>query len=149
VRSHFGFVLVLAVAVGCGSSSRSGGGGDGGAADGGAADGSSGTSCAAGEQYYVPGCGSGEDVTITAPLDRELVPLPEGSSYLGFIFARSNAPAAVEHFIIAVLPIDRVCSVSPLHAVAVRTGIDQVRTVTAQDHVTFRSAIKNILAIVA
>ena len=37
-----------------------------------------------------------EDVTITAPLGRALVPLPEGSSYLGFIFARAPTPAEVE-----------------------------------------------------
>ena len=37
-----------------------------------------------------------EDVTITAPLGRQLVPLPEGSSYLGFIFARAKTPAEVE-----------------------------------------------------
>jgi biotin carboxylase len=37
-----------------------------------------------------------EDVTITAPVGRELVPLPEGSSYLGFIFARAETPAAAE-----------------------------------------------------
>ena len=34
-----------------------------------------------------------EDVIITAPLGRRLVPLPEGSSYLGFIFARATTPA--------------------------------------------------------
>ena len=37
-----------------------------------------------------------EDVTITAPLGRPLVPLPEGSTYLGFIFARAKTPAKVE-----------------------------------------------------
>jgi biotin carboxylase len=36
------------------------------------------------------------DVRITAKADQLLVPLPEGSSYLGFIFARSASPAAVE-----------------------------------------------------
>lgn len=35
-------------------------------------------------------------VSITAHLDEELVPLPEGSSYLGFVFARASDPAAVE-----------------------------------------------------
>ncbi len=35
-------------------------------------------------------------VEITAPLDYPLVPLPEGESYLGFIFARAAAPATVE-----------------------------------------------------
>jgi hypothetical protein len=34
-------------------------------------------------------------VTITAPLEKALVPLPEGAAYLGFIFAAGNTPAAV------------------------------------------------------
>jgi biotin carboxylase len=37
-----------------------------------------------------------DDVTISATLGRPLVPLPEGASYLGFIFARADTPAAVE-----------------------------------------------------
>ncbi len=37
-----------------------------------------------------------EEVVITAPLGEELLPLPEGGSYLGFAFARGPAPAAVE-----------------------------------------------------
>jgi biotin carboxylase len=37
-----------------------------------------------------------ESVEITAPLHYPLVPLPEGDSYLGFIFARGAAPAEVE-----------------------------------------------------
>ena len=37
-----------------------------------------------------------EDVTITATEGQMLVPLPEGSSYLGFIFARGESPEAVE-----------------------------------------------------
>ncbi len=37
-----------------------------------------------------------EDIVITATLGAELVPLPEGSSYLGFIFARAATPAKVE-----------------------------------------------------
>ena len=37
-----------------------------------------------------------EDVTITAHREQELVPLPEGWQYLGFIFARADTPAAVE-----------------------------------------------------
>lgn len=36
-----------------------------------------------------------EDVRITAKTDAPLVPLPEGRSYLGFIFARAPEPAAV------------------------------------------------------
>ncbi|MBV9229304.1 MAG: ATP-grasp domain-containing protein [Chloroflexi bacterium] len=35
-------------------------------------------------------------VEITAKLHHQLVPLPEGSSYLGFIFARGDTPAEVE-----------------------------------------------------
>jgi biotin carboxylase len=37
-----------------------------------------------------------EDVTITAHREQELVPLPEGWQYLGFIFARGETPAGVE-----------------------------------------------------
>ncbi|HTP10770.1 MAG TPA: ATP-grasp domain-containing protein [Anaerolineae bacterium] len=37
-----------------------------------------------------------EDVQITAKLNYPLVPLPEGESYLGFIFARGDTPAEVE-----------------------------------------------------
>ena len=35
-----------------------------------------------------------DDVRITAKADQILVPLPEGNSYLGFIFARADEPAA-------------------------------------------------------
>ncbi len=38
-------------------------------------------------------------VEITAKLHHPLVPLPEGASYLGFIFARGDSPAAVEEAI--------------------------------------------------
>ncbi len=41
----------------------------------------------------VPGI---ESIEITARLNYPLVPLPEGESYLGFIFARAATPAAVE-----------------------------------------------------
>jgi biotin carboxylase len=37
-----------------------------------------------------------EKVEVTAPLNYPLAPLPEGDSYLGFIFARGETPAAVE-----------------------------------------------------
>jgi biotin carboxylase len=37
-----------------------------------------------------------EDVTITAHREQDLVPLPEGWQYLGFIFARADTPSAVE-----------------------------------------------------
>ena len=35
-------------------------------------------------------------VEITAPFNQPIVPLPEGESYLGFIFARANAPDVAE-----------------------------------------------------
>src|SRR5260370_21578481 len=35
-------------------------------------------------------------IEITAKLNYALVPLPEGASYLGFIFARGDTPAEVE-----------------------------------------------------
>jgi biotin carboxylase len=37
-----------------------------------------------------------EEITITAHVGQELVPLPEGWQYLGFIFARADTPDAVE-----------------------------------------------------
>jgi len=37
-----------------------------------------------------------EDVTISAHKGQELVPLPEGARYLGFIFSRAETPAEVE-----------------------------------------------------
>lgn len=40
--------------------------------------------------------GAGPDVTITAVPGQRLMKLPEGSSYLGFIFAREETPALVE-----------------------------------------------------
>ncbi len=50
---------------------------------------------AAGVEDAMRVCGI-EDVIITAKAGQKLVPLPEGASYLGFIFARGTAPAAVE-----------------------------------------------------
>jgi biotin carboxylase len=41
----------------------------------------------------VPGI---EDAIITATEGQRLIPLPEGSSYLGFLFARAESPDAVE-----------------------------------------------------
>ncbi|MBI3263197.1 MAG: ATP-grasp domain-containing protein [Acidobacteria bacterium] len=38
-----------------------------------------------------------EQIHITAKPDQKLVPLPEGASYLGFIFARAGTPEEVEH----------------------------------------------------
>ncbi len=46
------------------------------------------------EARAVPGI---EEITITAHPGKTLVPLPEGSSYLGFIFARAGEPDTVEH----------------------------------------------------
>ena len=37
-----------------------------------------------------------EDVAITAHVREELVPLPEGASYLGFVFARGGTPEEME-----------------------------------------------------
>lgn len=37
-----------------------------------------------------------EEVTITIPIGQEVVPLPEGKRYLGFIFARRETPNDVE-----------------------------------------------------
>jgi biotin carboxylase len=37
-----------------------------------------------------------EEVTITAHVGQDLIPLPEGWQYLGFIFARADTPDAVE-----------------------------------------------------
>jgi biotin carboxylase len=45
------------------------------------------------EALLVPGV---EEVTITIALGQPVVPLPEGDRYLGFVFARADAPAAVE-----------------------------------------------------
>jgi hypothetical protein len=45
------------------------------------------------EALQVPGI---TGLEITARLNYPIVPLPEGSTYLGFIFARSNEPADVE-----------------------------------------------------
>lgn len=49
--------------------------------------------CGEAEARAVPGV---EDVRITAKLKQRLVPWPEGSSYLGFIFARAPSPGEVE-----------------------------------------------------
>ena len=37
-----------------------------------------------------------EEIQVTAKPDQQLLSLPEGSSYLGFIFARAESPAFVE-----------------------------------------------------
>ena len=38
-----------------------------------------------------------EGIEITAPLNQPVIPLPEGASYLGFIFARARTAEAAEH----------------------------------------------------
>ena len=45
------------------------------------------------EARAVPGI---DDVVISQELERQLVPLPEGASYLGFAFAHGDTPDAVE-----------------------------------------------------
>ena len=47
----------------------------------------------AGRALAVPGI---DDVVLTAKIDQTLVPLPEGATYLGFIFARAESPLEVE-----------------------------------------------------
>ena len=37
-----------------------------------------------------------EELTISIPIGQEVLPLPEGARYLGFIFARCNTPESVE-----------------------------------------------------
>src|SRR5204863_8870131 len=37
-----------------------------------------------------------DDIRVTAKPDQLLVPLPEGASYLGFIFARAERPGDVD-----------------------------------------------------
>jgi biotin carboxylase len=46
------------------------------------------------EARAVPGV---EEVTVSIPLGQPVVPLPRGDQYLGFIFARGDTPAEVEH----------------------------------------------------
>jgi hypothetical protein len=45
------------------------------------------------EAQQVPGI---DDIRLTIPVGQRVVPLPEGSQYLGFIFARGEDPASVE-----------------------------------------------------
>ncbi|HTE20605.1 MAG TPA: biotin carboxylase, partial [Armatimonadota bacterium] len=45
------------------------------------------------EARAVPGI---EELILTARIGQELVPLPEGAPYLGFLFARGETPAEVE-----------------------------------------------------
>lgn len=50
---------------------------------------------AAGVEEAARVCGV-DDVIVTAKAGQRLIPLPEGASYLGFIFARGAGPVAVE-----------------------------------------------------
>jgi len=45
------------------------------------------------EARRVPGI---EDLSLTIPLGQEVLPLPEGDRYLGFLFARAATPEDVE-----------------------------------------------------
>jgi hypothetical protein len=45
------------------------------------------------EARRVPGI---DEIRITIPVGQEVVPLPEGTRYLGFIFARDETPDRVE-----------------------------------------------------
>ena len=47
-------------------------------------------------QEHARQVGGIEDIRMTIPLGQEVVPLPEGSRYLGFMFARDSTPAGVE-----------------------------------------------------
>jgi hypothetical protein len=42
-----------------------------------------------------------DDLRITAKTDQVLIPLPEGASYLGFIFARGDEPSDVHRSLCA------------------------------------------------
>ena len=69
-----------------------------------------------------------EDVTITATEGQVLVPLPEGSSYLGFIFARGETAEAVEtalrrsHAELRFQHCDRAGNVQPFDLGATKSG---------------------------
>jgi len=58
----------------------------------------------------VPGI---EEVVISARLGDQLVPLPEGASYLGFIFARGPDPAGVEQALRQVLGMGDILKSTP------------------------------------
>ena len=45
------------------------------------------------EAFWTPGI---EEITISAKEGQMILPLPEGSSYLGFMFARGSSPQQVE-----------------------------------------------------
>ncbi len=58
---------------------------------------------------------------ITVPRGRHVEPLPEGDRYLGFLFAKADTPAAVEHalrtaFAALVIDIEPDQRVEVLHA---------------------------------
>jgi hypothetical protein len=45
------------------------------------------------EAKQVPGI---EELDIMIPIGQEVIPLPEGAQYLGFLFARGDTPEGVE-----------------------------------------------------
>ena len=67
----------------------------------------------------VPGI---EDVRITIPIGHEVVPLPEGSRYLGFVFARAESPEQVECALREAHGRLRIDIASPPPAIAGRAG---------------------------
>ena len=77
---------------------------------------------------FVPGI---EDVVMTARADQRLVPLPEGASYLGFIFARAGTPAEVERARCAA-PTPRSLHHRPVSARGKRIGPEDVTLRQAQ-----------------
>lgn len=80
-----GLVLALSGLSACGDRSHPGSGADAGTpGDGG------GTSCPAGESWFEPGCGSGEDVTITAGCYRTCAGADDGSCPEGTTCRRTD-----------------------------------------------------------
>lgn len=76
------------------------------------------------EAAAVPGI---DGVEITAKLNYPILPLPEGASYLGFIFARGDSPAAAEaalreaHAKLRV-KIDAMAPMAPVHTMGIASG---------------------------
>lgn len=65
-----------------------------------------------------------ESVRITVPAGQMIEPLPEGSRYLGFIFARAAAPEQVEAALRAAHARLRI-TIAPLEVAANRTGMER------------------------
>ena len=51
---------------------------------------------AVGGQVGALAVGGITDLTITVPIGQDVVPLPEGRQYLGFLFAKADKPETVE-----------------------------------------------------